>query len=88
MVNLLKNNFPETLPAILSKINWTDFGVKLNLNIYTTVKDFLILFLPVIPFVNVRKRKTRGLYHVLRGDMQILVPTHILKFWLYLPRRL
>ncbi len=35
-------------------IRWTGpiFGVKLNLHIYKTVKDFEIRFLPDIPFAN------------------------------------
>ncbi len=59
MVNLLKNNFPETWYAISSKINRTDFWVNLNLNIYKTVKYFLTPFLPVIPFENVCKSKNQ-----------------------------
>ncbi len=59
MVNLLKNNFPGTLQAILYKINWTDFWGHIKLH---------IMFL--------------------RGDVHILVPPLILKFWLYLLRRL
>ncbi len=38
--NILKNQFPGTLRAILYKINLTDFWGQLNLHIYITVEDF------------------------------------------------
>ncbi len=52
MFHLLKNNFPGTFKVILYKITGPIFGVKLNLHIYKTVKDFQIPFLPDIPFAN------------------------------------
>ncbi len=47
------------------KIKWTDFGVKLNLHIYKTVKDFKNSSLTDIAAANVCiMKKSRVLYHV------------------------
>ncbi len=65
MFNGCFKKFLGTLQAILFKIKWTDFGVKLNLHIYKTVKDFKTSSLIDIAAANVcTMKKTRGLYHV------------------------
>jgi hypothetical protein len=65
MFNGCLKNFLGTLQAILYKIKWTDFWVKLNLHIYKMVKDFKTSSTTDIAAANVCiMKKTRCLYHV------------------------
>ncbi len=63
MVNLLKNNFPGTLQAILYQINWSNFWGQIKPTYLLNGSRYLNFL--CIPFVNVStKKKNRYLYHV------------------------
>ncbi len=61
---MLKKNFLELCMRFCIRLSGPIFGVKLNLHIYNTVKDFKTSSLTDVAAANVyTMKKTRGLYH-------------------------